>query len=618
MRSFPFQGKVIFPFLVLVFSVSIDAQIALQYDGVGAGAITGGPLEFTYWDGSRELEMKIGMVVSTEDRRIRLFDREGGVIDSYRTGLRDPLVFDLLPIGFDREERYTHLIRTVDVDGASGVVSFYGDRFRGARSENSTVETWYRSSGTIDRRNAIAGYRDPLENSYILSRPGTIHYISANGYLLWSRSLPAPIRRTFSDATTVYVALSDGRLYAFYGEGEGSMVYRSDDPIQDIAVLRDENADFLVVLTAAGRLVRLNRSREGGDPRIGLIEGWSRDVSADLRTETIHFSQPQLTGQIVLFGEGREIVVYDANGHIRWEREIPGTGFLDVVSIPGFEGVVGVTRDARIVAFDAMGESIGVVQLSDSPTKVTALPRLRQVVVEYPNWEYEVFSLDAVDGPPQDEGGSGRSYTDEIAVFPSVSIRRIGEGESALERYADAVLSGVSQSDRHKLLDSIEDRLSSHELFGSVSETKTTLYRIAQESYGGPRIVGGVVQNNFPEVRKRAVELLGYFGDRSTRRMFASIVRYDPEPHVVSTALNSARNTGFDDAGVADWAYERFKTASPPEQSELAEALVTFLAAIVPINEEQSERLRRIALEIAAADLPGEIREEALARARRW
>jgi outer membrane protein assembly factor BamB len=551
-RFFHHLVVVVFLSLFLSLSINVYPQLHIVYEGVGAGAITAPPIEIP---GRGDGEVRSVVVLATEDRRLRLLDSDGSVTGEYRTGIRYPLSLEVVwSGGVDTDTPRsgsggTAILRIIADDGSAAVTSVYGGQLRGVSIIPPTPPGRHSGSRWKFDDSVVATHVDPTGNTLVFSSPAVVTYISTTGYVLWSRSLPAAVMSSVADDSGVYVGLADGRIFVFSGHGEGRLVARLGAAVSDIAMRTDRGDPYVAALTNDGRITRLDE--DGAE----LSVVWATDLRPRIDGGEGRFVRPDTSGGIALFQRRGAIVSLDHEGNENWIVDIPGGGFEDVVALPGDDLLVGITTDRRIISIDAAGATVDVAGLSAVTMRVTPLPIQRRVFVEYPNWRYEVVQVEAeptTPPPPRSTAATtGRLYTGRNS-----GLRE--ESPSAFIRLAEATLASSSQRDRNTLLDTIERRIDDRDLFGRVDDVVDVLTRLAQESYGGPRIVGGVVQNNFPEVRTRAATLLGYFGGNESRHALATIVRYDPDVDVVAAALRVAGNAGFDDAGVAEWGTNGF------------------------------------------------------------
>ena len=576
-------------------------QLHTVYEGVGAGAITAPPIGITYQENG---ELHNAVVLATEDRRLRLLAENGVVADEYRTGIRNPVSVAVV----SHRRGGGTLIRTTAGDGGVAITSVYGGRMWGASLVPPTHPRGHaRGWGEIGA-SVVATHVDPTGNTLIFSSPPTVSYISATGYTLWSRSLPAAVTSTASDDSAVYAGLADGRVYAFLPHGEGIHATRLAAGISDIAIGTENGKPFVVILTTEGRVVRL----DGEETELSVT--WSADLPQGTPGGESRFVLPFEPGRIVVFWRRGAVVVLDSDGGEEWVLDFPGAGFEDVIVLPVEGLLVGTTTDGRILSIDSTGAVTDVAALGTATTRITPLPLQGRVFLEYPDWRYEV-----VQGQPRSAAGPVSAF--DFRFSGSILAGTSGTREDtrgALIRLAEATLSGSSRSDRSALLDALDRRIGERNLYGRVDDVIEVLSKLARESYGGPRIVGGVVQNNFPVIRSKAAGLLRYFGDRSTRQTLAMIVRYDPDVDVVVAALESAGYSGFDDAGVAEWGYQRLQAAADGERPVIAKALISFLSRTVATDREQANRFIEITANVAASDVPRGVRDAALTLSRRW
>ena len=531
-------------------------------------------------------------------------DYAGQLVTEYRTGIRDPHAVLHLSGG---------VLQVVNSGGTPHLFGYYNGRFHGATADVSRTAT--------DTAAPIAIYPDPHDNLYTLIAPGVIRYTSAAGRRLYERPLPAAIRSHAVDGETLFIGLTDGRLFGFFRDGRGEVLTRLPAPIVDLRVPLDGRSRYLLALDESGTVYRLDPHASGGGNQRELRIRWSRDLSGEIRGGRLRFAASAAAAPTAIYAVGGGLGVLAADGELLWVRTVPGTGFqwAGAYEFPAF--VTAVTTDGRLFVFDAAGELVAVRQLQRRPVALYPLPRRGQLFVEYPEWRYELLELrDRSAAAPPDENGETGASRLPVLFSGGTTISVSGYARSgALGALSGSVLDGTSREERRSLLKTLHNRLERESLFGAVETFRASLVELSQEAYRDPRGRGGVVQNDFPTVRRAAVELLANLGDRPSRRALAEVIRHDPDPNVVAAALRAIAAGGRDDVSAVVIGYERFQRFADRERAVVAAALVDCLEVVVPAREVHDvARFQEIAVELAAAAVPRSVRERALSVGRRW
>jgi outer membrane protein assembly factor BamB len=577
--------------------------------GVTPGMVTVPPVVMNYATGRsrtgavpREVA---AIVLATEDRRVRLIDPDGTIIATVRTGERYPVA--VLPVG-------TGILRMLRKDGVDVLIGYFGGHATVVHPVAGGPGIGEGPGRGIEG-DPVAIYHDPEENSYILYSSGQIAYRSTGGNTLWSRPLPAPIRGHGSDGTIVYVGLADGRIFAFFPGGRGDLIARVDSAVEDVVIVDDGGGNGrrrFGVLDSNGRVYLLAPRRDRDEWSIL----WSADLGERYRGTRGRFAEGVARDRLAVYAERGPVTMVDLDGHLLWRREPGGEG----VRTAAFIGQQGSgAGDSRLFVVDALGRGHlfsrngvveSVIHLDGVPDRVVPLDGIDRLFLGYPDWRYDIL------GFTDESDRDATTIESPTARFGTTSR---GDGSAmpqnpgALRRYADAVLSADSYQQRRDLLVTLRSRLVGGRLFGELPVMREVLEELSTEAFSDPVLRGGIVQNNFPSVRREAAVLLGELGDRESRRILARIVRNDPDGTVVSAALSATARSGRDDASAVIYGFERFQRATDRDRISLAEGIVVCLESTVPDQREPvlAER-RRIAIALAGADIPRSLRDRAI------
>ncbi|MFP4151532.1 MAG: HEAT repeat domain-containing protein [Alkalispirochaeta sp.] len=585
----------------------IGTTLTVVDSGVTPGTITVPPTLISYMttrsetgEGPRE---RSAIALATEDRRLRLLGPDGSEIAAVRTGVRSPIA--IFPVG-------TGILRLLRPDGADILAGFNGARGVTATagdSEDGTPSRYDRSViGDI-----LAVYPDAEENSYLLYPPGQIEYRSTTGNTLWSRPLPAPIRSHGSDGSILFLGLADGRVFAFYSGGRGDVIARIDAAVEDVTPVGSGaggGREGPAVLDADGYVHLLEGTRDRKEWRVA----WSTDLGERYRGTRARFAEGSASDGIAVYAEGGPVTRVDLNGRLVWRREPGGEGVRNAAILDygpdgtttGYLFVVDTAGRGHLFAPDGTVES--VLHLDGIPDRVVPFDDINRIFLGYPDWRYDILAIVA-----DEDGDDSGASTGRRRIVSAAGAGDPPRTPTALRRYADAVLSGDSSRQRLDLLETIDDRITEGRLFGEVSTVREVLGEIALEAFSDPVLRGGIVQNDYPAVRREAVSLLGDLGDRSSRRILARVVRNDPDGTVVYAALAATARSGRDDASAGVYGFERFRRAREADRSLIAEGLVVCFEGTVPDQRETAiEERRRIATALAGANLPRPLRERAI------
>ena len=179
-----------------------------------------------------------------------------------------------------------------------------------------------------------------------------------------------------------------------------------------------------------------------------------------------------------------------------------------------------------------------------------------------------------------------------------------GEYMSSME---DVVVQELSNSDEleNKLmaLQFLEEAANN----GKVSpDMMVSLDHLAGEGTVTQSRTKGRVSNNFPEVRREACRILGKVGTPEAAKSLNKIVKADNEPMVLSAAINSLGEIGFNDndetTNTIAFYSDRFETLNPT--SSLALEIVNAYEKLAPKTKDKKpilSSLQRIAVDYRLA-----------------
>lgn len=518
------------------------------------------------------------IAVVTEDRRLRLRDSRGAVVAATRTGLREP-------IGVLREGSDYSLLIPPRSNGAPMVrVDLFGASPR--------VVGQPRSVDSVIAGEARFIVADGESLIYTVSATGLVTHASTAGGVLWRRRLPTAPTAVVAYRGAVYVALADGRLFRFDGNGTGVELVRFGAPVvamQGVGTV----APALLTVDGDGALTLLTIAEEGSD---SVSVQWRVPVGADRAAEPASAARTSLnvtetparqdrSARIAVTPpRGRSeswyaavtdpagaVAVVDSTGDVR-AVPLPAETSIDMVRtgrIPS--GGFFVVSGRQLLLLSDTGVILDEVELSDDPATATWIDGIGQLILTYGDWSIEAWAVAA--GP--------------VEPLPLVSEwsppvpggQRHGNAVSpgALSARAEAVFRGTSRSERSALLSEIQGQRRRAVLFDRVGEARSILRRLVRETLESPQVDEGRVRNDFPGIRRAAVEELGRYLDRTSREVLTDVVRHDPDAQVVAAALHAFARFGIDEAGITAHAVERFRRSDDRDRTALAPAMIEFL-----------------------------------------
>jgi hypothetical protein len=123
-----------------------------------------------------------------------------------------------------------------------------------------------------------------------------------------------------------------------------------------------------------------------------------------------------------------------------------------------------------------------------------------------------------------------------------------------------------------------------------------TLDRLAGEGITNRSTTGGRVMNNYPDIRKRACEILASVKTEESKNILKTIALNDNEPMVLSAAIKSLGTIGINEGdeviSAINWAQKRNMALNPT--SSMAFEVLTAYEMLAPTVENKQPMLEEI------------------------
>jgi len=539
--------------------IAQPVQFRRLAQGVTPGAVTAPPVEL-------ELDGRIGIVLSTEDRVLRFLEPETG--------------FEIaVPVGFQ--------VRVPVYRRDPPLFVLFGDRLAMSRADLSRRRSvpvrnaFDRSYGwtTVDRPGFPEARFDRNGNIYLFSGTTRIVHMSAAGTVLWTRDLPAPPVAVVAGGGVVYAALENGLIMRFDEHGTGTSLIRLRALPVSLAYDHSSGAGALCISDKDGGLTRYTLT--DGDPR----REWTR-----LLDQSEGAAEPRILAVVedsCFIRSGDRLRAIDRYGRDRWTAEVSGA-----IHVIDRDRVLSIDRDGTVdIVTDR--ETRRIAELDASPEAFDLLPLSRSVFIRYRDWSWELRALE----PVRDAPGPGYS--------PVAASRE--PNPTALSGLADLALDSSSAAQRDRVLSIVEERIESAELYGDVTTARRFALDLLAEVSRGERSL------DRPDVRRRAVSILAVYLDDGSRAALLRVVRDDPDTTVAAAAIHALAGWGIETADTAATVAARFNREGDRGRLVLAEPIVEFLESLVGSREED---LQQLAVLLAGSDIDPDLRRRAVDAAR--
>ncbi len=494
-----------------------------------------------------------GIVIATEDRWIRRRNAAGDVAAAARIGLRRSA-------GVLHEAPH-HALLIPDRSGSAPFV-----RIDHAGGALQTVGHPVAHNAVIPEDARFVAV-DGESLIYSVSASGLITHASASSGILWQRRLPVAPTAVAEYRGAVYVALTDGRIFRFDGNGTGIELLRLGAPAVAMRGVATASAK-LVVLDRTGAVTLIDIA---DDQSNGASVRWRTAVSLeeDLGTPFLEVAPPQEPSEswyAVVARPAGGITVVNSEGALLGSSILDGAAIDDVLAERLPSGGFLVVSEAQLILVSASGSVMSHVALRGIPRWTTWISATNQLIVAYADWRIEAWTV----APALDEVQPVRPRWSAPPPPARRAVNAIRSG--ALTARAEAVLAGTARAERRALIEEIVDQRRRAVLFDRVGEARTILRRLVREP-----LETAAERRDFPEIRRMAAAELGRYMDRTSRSVLTEVVRYDPDYEVVATALRAFAAYGVDETGITEYAVARFQGADDRGRSVMGSALIELL-----------------------------------------
>lgn len=471
----------------------------------------------------------------TEDRHLRVFDWEGSVVRSVRTGMRRAV--DLVQ---DRRG----LVSVIDHSGTihrAGLGIPHGELPRFAPLADLAVTPrgmW------LDRN----------DNYFVTATPREIIHVSAAGRVLWRRNLPSAIRAEVctGDGSALFLATGDGAVYLFRDDGSGRVVFRLEEPFAAMAYDPGVSPLRIVGVDDSGAVSALTVLEDNTGRR-----QWTRRFPAGTTLLGI-----DRDGGVWLLDRHHTIVVLDREGNEGKRITVPGST-RDRSALNGIYRQLYVVDDEnrlRTIAHDGHVES--ALQLRDSPRSILFVPETGELLVEYGEWRLEVYRT----------GSTGSTAGPAHRPASTAAADRESLRSSALGMLVATVLEGNSRVERERALLVLRDRVEEESLFGHVAAARTGAIHLLRELAS---------DRNFPGVRREAASVLGLFLDLPSRSALVEAIRSDPDTGTVSHVVRELARYPAMERDALEYGRARLRNSTGDNARVLVAGLLDYLETVI-------------------------------------
>ncbi|MFO7850040.1 MAG: HEAT repeat domain-containing protein, partial [Spirochaetia bacterium] len=172
---------------------------------------------------------------------------------------------------------------------------------------------------------------------------------------------------------------------------------------------------------------------------------------------------------------------------------------------------------------------------------------------------------------------------------------------------------------RRDILDRIEKDLSSTEPIKNKKAYISVLENLAAEGVLAPEYMNSVVNNDFPEIRSRAVVLLGKYGDHNTAPFLRSLLSNEWDSMVTLRCIEALGKLGGLEDGRGVSLLEKMVSSASYNGNDPGRFAVTIIEAVKRISRYRGRvfgDVMEVLRHIYTGSYPGSVRKEAISTLR--
>ena len=365
---------------------------------------------------------------------------------------------------------------------------------------------------------------------YLATDEGWLYSISHTGFVRWEVKLPSSPVISPVIGTDIFIALGNERIYSYNVNGGREWVFLLSGQAESIAL----SSDSIYVGTSNSTLVAIDFS----GTRI-----WNTSLSGPVRSVSV------LTSDRIICTSGSSVVMLDSFGNIIWKKnERSSQSDTAVLS----DSIISLDVNGYLSWMDLNGSPIGGVR-GGTPSGRLLTSGDGSIYVGSKDWLFykygfkDLISSKYIDyiwpsfrGGVENRGniipGKVEIRKDELSGQPDYIylMELAGSGN-------EEILTG--------LLDEIEYRLFTRTYDSGKHYLYDILELIASEGVRRPLYEDGLLVNNFPVIRSRAIEILGITGSFNTIEFITDLLVYEWDDFVLGSII---RSLGYLQSDIAD------------------------------------------------------------------
>jgi len=362
---------------------------------------------------------------------------------------------------------------------------------------------------------------------FLVTENGWMYSISHNGYVRWEIELPAEPVLAPVLGKDIYIALDNERIYSYNRVGNNIWTFLLSGQAESIAL----SEKSLYVGTNNSTLVSIDYSGK----RI-----WNQSLPGVTASVLV------LTNDRILSASGKKIIMMDSSGKILFtktmgKRQTDLSVITDaIVSVDNEGSVFWIKRDGTPIALMTEGIPGGkLLVISDGSVYVGGRD---WVLYKYAVNNFVLSNYNKLVWPSFRADNGNRGYLVSGIKAKPQAVKSITSDFVYLNEMAESLDEKVLKN----VLDEIESRLVNRSYDPGKLYLIDLLKLIASEGIKHPLLEDGVLVNNFPLIRSRAVDLLGITGNLTTIDFLSDLLFFEWDSYAVNSIIKALGNLQSD------------------------------------------------------------------------
>lgn len=386
---------------------------------------------------------------------------------------------------------------------------------------------------------------DPKGDYLLALKEGLVLNVNSTGKILWEKNVGSPITTfpVLDAGGEFWISTAEGNLQALDPWGETLVKIKAPTLVQHLAF---SPVTGLLMTGAGGRISWLDDQGEefriqvfsGQSIRQILVEPTGRVWVVTTNKLRILSSQSRLEKEITL------------------ESPVSGSGVLTekrTLILP--------LKNGQVVEWDGKGGKPQVLYQDSKTLGPLGLSEKGILVVSGESWIFTALQV----SPPPGFGWTGLYGNSQgrSDIQRDVSVRNLDKPYLQIPEYQyfKALVQRGDYNSHSQVIQDMEELESQGKLWSKWNFASLILLSVAQAGVSEPEFLELAVVNNFPDLRKRALRLLGGAHDPRIRKIVAGNLLQEYDPQALIGGIQVLGEIGFDgDGNSLRTIYELIKT----------------------------------------------------------